>query len=539
MIDFSTSLTIFLITSGHNPNYPACLSALQNQTCKFELKIIKDISPMSLAFQKMLDECKTDYFIQIDEDMILQKNAIEHMYKFFEGNQSPEKIVMDCYFLKDVHLNKNIYGVKIYKHFIFKNYPFNLNHPSAEVEQLDRLKKDGYDIRFKEDVMGEHSPHWTNELIFERYYNLMNKFFLYHYSWMEKIPSMLIQQIKKNPSELNIYALAGCLAGINTTKIIDEEKNFTKKRIEYGKLVGFLEEPHQCTLYMSGDCNFKCEFCTRQHGGVVNQTPMTVEMAQKVLHKIPNIKGVALCGFGEVLLNKQLIPIIQLLKRNNKYVGLITNGSLLKEKLPEMIASANPDYISVSLNAHTKEEHEKTTKTKTWDIVIEGIKECVKSPIDTYVSHVVSTENIDEIPIFLKMVKELGVKTVHLHNILPHFDDAYNKNFWNLVLMTEHEEKINKLKTLPEADIVKAWPVLIDKNGGRKACQFPWYSFSVDGDGNLSICNSVLPTSQETFGNIDDFSFWNSTKLMAFRDKFCNGELEMCKKCFRNFSMGF
>lgn len=882
MINLKDKLTVFVITCGNNPNYEACIQTLNNQSCKFNIDIIRDFSPMSVAFQQMLIRCNTEYFIQIDDDMILNNNAIEHMYKFFEGNQSPKNIVMDCYLLHDVHLSKDIYGVKIYKHKVFKNYDYNISHPSAEVEQLDRMKADGYDIRFKNKVIGEHSPHWTKEGIFERYYNLAMKFRLYRYSWMEELPKKLYNKIKQDPSDLNIHAFAGCLAGIYSDKIMNEEKDFSKKRKEYGRLQSFLEKPHQATLYVGNTCNFKCDFCSRQHNEIEQAVDMTPEITKTVLHKFPDIKGICLCftgdtkvklvngtnktfkelttnwniykkpfevysrdknnnivrgtafnpritqqinklieitldnnktikctpehlfmlkngsykpakdltykdslmplystlknigqskakyeyitddyssgfthrifedsknghvihhknfnsidntsenlilmkanehvrlhrrskediirfsncrdkwndskegkahliqhnkskeqrikasirlkkwkktpegkkqtqqwlekihskesilknnqnpiniknrkrgaiikiakelinnnlklneknynlywkngypkfdkilkyftsindvekrctynhkiinkkiiilnnpinvycmtvknyhnfaldngvfvkncGFSEPLTSKNLIPILQVLKKAKKYVGVITNGSLLKRRFNEINGWYKPDYISISLNAYNAEGHEKITHTKTWDTVIEGIKMVVKSDIDCYISSVVSLDNINDVPKIIKLAKELGVKTVHLHNLLPHFsenaDDSY---FWNNVLQVEHKHLIDEIKKLPEAFIVQSWPVLIDKSGGRNKCQFPWYSFSVNGNGSLSICNSVLPCNKK-YGNINDFVIWNAEALQEFRDKFCNKDLPHCKSCFRNFDMNF
>ena len=211
-IDLSQKLTVaFICGKQSDPNANLVLNSLQNQDCQFQLIKVLNVSPMSKAFQEMFDNCNTEYLIQIDSDMVIHPNAIKRMYDKIEGNNSPENIVMDCYLLKDVHLNMNIYGVKIYKMNIFKKYPFNTQHPSCEVEQLERMKNDGYDIRFQSEILGEHSPHWTNESIFERYYNLMEKFKIYRYIWTEKLPKKLIDKIKENPTDLNIYAFAGAL----------------------------------------------------------------------------------------------------------------------------------------------------------------------------------------------------------------------------------------------------------------------------------------------------------------------------------------
>lgn len=539
MTDLSDKLTVFVITCDGSVNYNTCISAINNQTCKFKLDIIKNYSPLSIAFQQMLDRCKTEYFIQIDDDMILNQNSVEKMYKFFEGNQSPTNISMDCYLLKDVHLQKNIYGVKIYKHWLFKKYPFDFSSPSCEVKQLNDMKQDGYDIRFKEEVMGEHSPHWTNEGIFERYFNLMSKFFLFRYQWMEKLPKQLMEMIKKDPSDKNIYAFAGALAGIYSDKIMNEEKDFRKKRKEYGRLQAFIEQPYQATLYMTSKCNHKCQFCFREHDEIEQAPDMTPEIVGKVLTKFPDIKGICVCGFGESLMSDNLIPVLQKLKSANKYVGIITNGSLITKRFNEICGWHQPDYISVSLNAHNQEEHEQTTGVKTWNSVIDGIKTVVNSPIECFVSSVVTLENIKHIPEFLKLVKGLGIKTVHLHNLLPHFaSNGDNTYFWNNVLQEEHQYLIDDIKKLPESDIIKAYPVLISKNNSKSQCRFPFYSFAVNGSGSLSLCNSVLPCNKK-YGNIDNFVIWNSEALQKFRDDFCDENLPHCKMCFRNFNMNF
>lgn len=529
MKDLSDYLTVFVIDAGINPNINACLNALKIQKIKFKLDIIKDYSPMSAAFQEMLNRATTPYFIQVDNDMIIHHNAIEIMFQGIV--QSDTKNCMDCYMLKDVHLQKNIYGIKIYKSEIFKKYPFNLNHPSCEVEQLARIKNDGYYYRTLPQVIGEHSPNWNEELIFERYYNLLEKFKLYNYQWIKDVPKMLVEKIKKDPSNLNIYALLGAISSIYSSQIIEEEKNIFIKRSNYSKIYAYLNPPTLCTLYMTDKCNYKCAFCNRQYDNISSSKDMNEDIVNIVLEKFPTVNGFCLCGFGETFLNKDIFKIISLLKSKNKYVGVISNGSLIKSKI-EAIKNNPPDYISISLNAHTQEEHETITKTKTWNDVLEGIAVLLKINIPIYISYVVTTENINKVPDFLKFVKTLGIKVVHLHNVLPHSDD---ETFWKLVLQKEHEHVLNEYQKLPEADIVQKWPTLIDKSCGKQACGFPWYSFGVDGNGDLSICNSVLSTNNEMFGNIKDDVVWNSKKLQDFREKFCENKLEKCKLCFRNW----
>jgi hypothetical protein len=176
----------------------------------------------------MMDRCDTPYYIQVDEDMILGPDTIKIMYnEIIKEKVAQFKIAMHCYLLHDVHLNKDIEGIKIYRTDIFKQYPYK-NGPSCEVEQLERMAKDGYNIIRKQEVVGFHAPKWTNEGIFERYYNLSMKYRLFSYHWMGQLQEKLQQMYKDNPSDLNFYALAGCKAGLEDS-LINEEKNANKK----------------------------------------------------------------------------------------------------------------------------------------------------------------------------------------------------------------------------------------------------------------------------------------------------------------------
>ena len=201
MIDLTKTLTIFLISAGDNPNYDDCLKSLNNQTVKFKLNIIKDVRPCAL---------------------------------------------------QDPHLGKNIYGVKMYNHDIVKKYPYNLESKSCEMEQIKRMENDGYKyiitpdmtvfdkkalglkrdtkciLAFDRIVLGKHSPKWTNELIFERYFNLMERFKIYHYTWLESLPVKLRNSYLKSPTELNFYAMMGAYTSVSagTEILITKDKDF-------------------------------------------------------------------------------------------------------------------------------------------------------------------------------------------------------------------------------------------------------------------------------------------------------------------------
>jgi glycosyltransferase involved in cell wall biosynthesis len=223
-------LTVFIITTGQNINYLDCIRSLQNQSCSFKVNIIREYSPLSVAFQEMLNRCTTPYFVQVDEDMVLNSDAIEILYKAIT---TQPKYAMVCCYLHDVHYNINLMGIKIYNHKIFKQFPYNLNHPSCEVEQLNRITQSGYKWLANSEVVGLHSPKWTSEEIFNRYNVLVKKQQLLNGSCgFGNIQQTLLNRVMHNFNALDFFALLGANSAL-THPHFPSEKNYKQSNPDY------------------------------------------------------------------------------------------------------------------------------------------------------------------------------------------------------------------------------------------------------------------------------------------------------------------
>jgi hypothetical protein len=164
--------------------------------------------------------------------MILKENAIMTMYK--DIKLASKNTSMIVYRLHDQHLNFDIQGVKIYKHEIFKQYPYNLNTLSCEMEQLNKMKNAGYVYQEIDTVLGEHSPYWNDELIFDRYFIFMQK------HDFKKLPSDVFETYRKNPTKLNWYAVLGSICGV-LIKDMKRDKEFDKKNPSFLKLKEYFD----------------------------------------------------------------------------------------------------------------------------------------------------------------------------------------------------------------------------------------------------------------------------------------------------------
>lgn len=526
-----SDVTVFLITCRENPNYDDCLKALKNQTIDIKIDIISNYYPMSRAFQEMLNRVKTKFYVQCDEDMILYSNSIEIMLNKIKNVKN--NVAMICFPLEDRHVGRKIYGTKIYKSEVFKKYPYNLECISCEIEQMRRLNGDGFINTFADlsECVGEHSPKWNEESIFDRYYDLMDKWKIHKYNWVEKLPALFASRLD---DKTNLYALAGALMSLATSDVKNYDKNYLIKNPSYLKVSDWMNEPITSTIYMTNKCNFKCEFCRRQRSDSdIESAPDTdISILIKLLDRYPTIKGVCICGYGEPFMNKDLKSFVEYCNSKNKSTGIITNGSLLYE-YSHYFDNTKPSYINISLNASNSEMHEKRSGAKNaWNDIIKGIKSIKDRNIPIYLSFVCDVSSISDISSFIKISNELKVNGSYLHNLLPHEDfDHFSKE----VLTVEHKQIIDELKKEDGSNIIVKWPTLIDFSTPRRKCKLQFNMIAIDGNGSISICNSIYPCKKEN-GNINDSSLWHNDYTKKFRQRFSEPDIpHECKWCFRNW----
>lgn len=233
--DLSAEVTVFVSTVGA-PSFADCMAHLERQDCRFRLRVIDHVAPMSAAFQRMLDECETPFYVQVDEDMLLYPRAVRSLRDWLCGSQ-PD-VAMVTAWLWDAHLGRGIIGVKIFRHDTVRRYPL-ANVQSCEIDQLQRLGRDGYRYLRPPDAqptetgqwtLGLHGTHYSPRSIFERYATLervrcQNSDRL---RWFEEYGGEFLRRFQMDPSEMNAMALMGILAGRLSGDRPHGEKDFTE-----------------------------------------------------------------------------------------------------------------------------------------------------------------------------------------------------------------------------------------------------------------------------------------------------------------------
>jgi hypothetical protein len=216
--DLSAAVTVFVTSIGAS-SYRACRALLDEQDCAVRLEVLEDVRPLSAAQQRMLDECTTPFYVQVDEDMLLYPHAIRSLYERM-ATAGPD-VAMAIGYLYDVHLRRSIQGVKIFQHAIGRRYPWSVE-PSV-IRRTERIEADGHRVvRLPVDdravpagALGLHGTHWTPEAVYERYRGLerLRRRFPDHLGWFQPYGSIFLDRFLAAPSNTEFFAIMGVIAG--------------------------------------------------------------------------------------------------------------------------------------------------------------------------------------------------------------------------------------------------------------------------------------------------------------------------------------
>ena len=125
----------------------------------------------------------------------------------------------------------------------------------------------------------------------------------------------------------------------------------------------------------SGACNLTCGFCpcnTVDYKNEDRHKIMPMDIFKKIVNDLKElthadiIKVVYLHGFGEPLLNTNIVEMIQYLKKSNvcEKIILTTNGILLTKELSDDLANSGLSRMRLSLNGLSAEDYLNTCNAK-------------------------------------------------------------------------------------------------------------------------------------------------------------------------------
>jgi GT2 family glycosyltransferase/glycosyltransferase involved in cell wall biosynthesis/Flp pilus assembly protein TadD len=202
--------TVFVLTVD-DPAFPACTAAVEaQQEIAFKLEIIRNVCPFSAAAQKMITDCSTDFFIQVDEDMMLNPDAVASMEAVMQA--APDEVGMICFHLFDDDRGMPIHGIKIYRTALMKELSFQ-DLKASEMDLLEQMGRRGIKWILHPDVKGRHGTTYTPATIYRRYKTMYEKDIR---QWNILMPDIRrkAELFRQTGDPLQLFALLGAAHGI-------------------------------------------------------------------------------------------------------------------------------------------------------------------------------------------------------------------------------------------------------------------------------------------------------------------------------------
>lgn len=295
-------------------------------------------------------------------------------------------------------------------------------------------------------------------------------------------------------------------------------------------------------------CNFKCPHCQVTYWDK-EKTNLTENLFERLMGQFPSLVRVKLQGMGEPLLNKNLVPMVEMGEERGIGMNFNSNGSVMTEKVISRLLDLKRTTIKFSIDGATKEVFESMRVGGNFDKVIENIRNLLSqrkgaaSPrIEVWA--VVTQKNIDEVSEIVKLVKDMGVDVIHIQSIL---------NSWG----KDDMDELNSPERVAEA---KLGSVLQDARetaeeigmninihsrkpySEEKQCPWPWKSAYIASNGDVVPCCILADADTVKMGNVFETDFkeiWNSEQYQELRQNLHENNIpSYCTDCYGHAADG-
>ena len=194
-------ITIFIITIGGSQLHYTLKSIEKlNKKFSFIVNFIYKINPTAKAYGQMPKRCKTQYFVQCDEDMVLNENFLNHIFDVIKNNSSKNNFLFISALydrLLGVTQTSHLWGIKTYDNIIL-NY-FNT------VDQTENIGTSSVDRYWHENLLKNELNIFKNKNIegVHAYYRESDEFFLK----IAKVTNNIFHGINKEDDNLRFIRI--------------------------------------------------------------------------------------------------------------------------------------------------------------------------------------------------------------------------------------------------------------------------------------------------------------------------------------------
>ena len=321
--------------------------------------------------------------------------------------------------------------------------------------------------------------------------------------------------------------------------------------------------PLQVQLIIADLCNHNCSFCAYRMEGytsnknfgewdavkqMINNNPnrmIPVEKCKEILDDCADmgVKAMQFTGGGEPTVHPQHKELFQHTLDRGMDLALVTNGTVMREGVPEILAQGK--WVRFSVDAGNAESYSQIREVPItyFDKTLDNIKKVVKarsenpeSELVIGVGFVVVKENWTEIYDAVEKYSKLGVDNVRISAVFTPEDFDYFEEFYE-----EAKALAQKAKDDFETEEFKVFNLFGDRIGDL-VLQRPDYDFCsymhlntyIGGDLNVYTCCNNAYNDHGDMGSLKEQRFIDYWLSEGKKEKYAKFKAPSCERCMFN-----
>jgi MoaA/NifB/PqqE/SkfB family radical SAM enzyme len=335
-----------------------------------------------------------------------------------------------------------------------------------------------------------------------------------------------------------------------------------------------LPERGPVCLYLetTNRCNLLCTTCPRTYEELEPPADMSWDLFTSIVDQVDGLARAVLHGVGEPMLVKNLPRMVRYLKDRGTYVLFNTNGTVLNEKNGRALIAAGLDELRVSFDAANAESYRAIRGKNYFNRILKNVRAFrelqereghAKPRVSAWLTGL--RETVEELPDFVRLAAETGIKEVHLQRLVFFKENAIGLARPDQALYErlsgEEAAHIDRATAL-----AKSLGIVFSASGGASEpgmslkrqdnategsgspwslCRRPWTVMYFTANGRALPC-CIAPFSQRGYENytLGDATqqtlreIWTGPAYRAFRNALKSDKpLEACASCGLRWSL--
>lgn len=261
--------------------------------------------------------------------------------------------------------------------------------------------------------------------------------------------------------------------------------------------------PYIFVLEVTNVCNLKCPFCLTGKGisGGRAVRHMNFDEAKKIIDAVGDyVYFLQVYNWGEPLLNKDLIKVIEYAKQKNIYVMLSTNATAMTPAYNQRLIGSGIDYVMVAIDGGSEATYSRYRIGGNYSKVLANVKDLLEQ----------------------RESRKLEKPFVEWQFIVF----RHNEHELEATESMAYTMGINKFTPLPAYVEDSSWSsqnkeyrTQLGNPERLKNCDRPWSHLNVRADGGIASCCYAF-FKKDDFGNLNQNTFkeiWNNENFRQSR----------------------